>query len=87
LSLSWFPLFPFGETETTKEAKDTKTLRRKGHPQIAQIFTDDLDANVMSICDNLRNLWTKPFHFHLWWLDGFTRVTIPPQLDTPPRSG
>jgi hypothetical protein len=44
LSLSWFPLFPFGETETTKEAKDTKTFQRKSHPQISQIFTEEFKA-------------------------------------------
>src|SRR5258708_9348864 len=59
--LSWFPACSFDKRGTTKEAKDTKTLRRKVHPQISQISTDDFNAEVFSICENLRNLWINPF--------------------------
>jgi hypothetical protein len=47
---------------TTKEAKDTKTIqRKKGHPQISQISTDQFNLLVKPICENLSNLWTNPF--------------------------
>jgi hypothetical protein len=46
--------------ETTNEPNDTKTFRRKVHPQISQISADDVNFEVYSICENLRNLWINP---------------------------
>jgi len=36
-------------------------LEPKGHPQIAQVSTDEFHLRSFSICANLRNLWINPF--------------------------
>jgi len=38
-----------------------RNLSNKSHPQIAQIFIDEVNLGVILICDNLRNLWIIPF--------------------------